>query len=144
ILETHGAIALLQNTEHTAAWYGVLRQLAESLNLHGLIAGRACRLLLEAQQLDGAEAARHLGLALSTANAPAQSAAWVDGFLRNSGMLLLHDQTLWRVLDDWVTALSSDHFTAALPLLRRTFSTFEIAERRQMGSHVATGTQRGA
>ena len=72
------------------------------------------------------------------------SAAWVDGFLRNSGVLLLHDATLWRVLDDWVTALSPDHFTAALPLLRRTFSTFQVAERRQMGSRVASGGGRGA
>jgi hypothetical protein len=68
----------------------------------------------------------------------------VDGFLRDSGVLLLHDETLWRVLDDWVTALSLDHFTAALPLLRRTFSTFQIAERRQMGLRVAGGTSRGA
>jgi hypothetical protein len=144
ILECHAAIALLQNVEHTTAWNAVLRQLAESPNLHGLIAGRACRLLLEAQQFTAAEAARRLGLALSTANAPAQSAAWVDGFLRDSGVLLLHDETLWRVLDDWVTALPPDHFTAALPLLRRTFSTFQTAERRQMGLRVAGGTSRGA
>lgn len=144
ILSCHAAIALLQNPEHSAAWNGVLRQLVDSPNLHGLIAGRACRLLLEGQQLDAAESARRLGLALSIANAPAQSAAWVDGFLRNSGMLLLHDQILWRVLDDWVTALSPDHFITALPLLRRTFSTFQTAERRQMGSHVASGTSRGA
>jgi len=58
-------------------------------------------------------------------------------------VLLLHDETLWRVLDDWVTALPPDHFTAALPLLRRTFSTFQIAERRQMGLRVAGGTSRG-
>lgn len=144
ILACHAAVALLQNAGHTAAWNGVLRQLAESPNLHGLIAGRACRLLLEAQHFDAPEAARRLGLALSTANVPAQSAAWVDGFLRNSGVLLLHDETLWRVLDDWVTALSPDHFTAALPLLRRTFSTFQVAERRQMGSRVASAGGRSA
>ena len=142
ILASHAAIALLQHAEHTSAWQDVLRQLAESPNLHGLIAGRACRLLLEARYLDAPEAARRLGLALSTANPPAQSAAWVDGFLRNSGVLLLHDETLWRVLDDWVTALSPDHFTAALPLLRRTFGTFQIAERRQLGTRVASGTSR--
>jgi hypothetical protein len=142
ILECHAAVALLQNADHTTAWNGVLLQLVDSSNLHGLIAGRACRLLLEAQEFDGAKAARRLGLALSPANAPAQSAAWVDGFLRNSGVLLLHDETLWRVLDDWVTTLSPDHFIAALPLLRRTFSTFQAAERRQMGARVANGSTR--
>ena len=139
ILETHAAIGLLQNANHSNAWNTVLRQLTDSPNGHGLMAGRACRLLHEAQQFDTAEAARRLGLALSTANAPAHSAAWLDGFLRNSGILLLHDQALWKVVDDWVTALSPDHFTAALPLVRRTFSTFAAPERRQMGERVARG-----
>ena len=142
ILQTHAAIALLQNGQHTNDWNAVLRQLADSPNLHGLIAGRACRLLQEAQQFDAKETARRLGLALSTANLPAQSAAWVDGLLRNSGLLLLHDETLWQVIDDWVTGLAPAHFTAALPLLRRTFSTFQPAERRQMGSRVSSGIGR--
>jgi Family of unknown function (DUF5682) len=142
ILQTHAAIALLQNGQHTNDWNAVLRQLADSPNLHGLIAGRACRLLQEAQQFDAKETARRLGLALSTANLPAQSAAWVDGLLRNSGLLLLHDETLWQVIDDWITGLAPAHFTAALPLLRRTFSTFQPAERRQMGSRVSSGIGR--
>jgi hypothetical protein len=142
IVGVHAAIGLLQNPEHTAAWQVVLRQLSDSPNLHGLIAGRACRLLHESQQFDAAEAARRLGRALSSANAPAAAAAWVDGFLRDSGLWLLHDEGLWRVLDEWVTALNPDHFTTALPLLRRTFSTFQPAERRQMGQRVASGPTR--
>ena len=98
----------------------------------------------QARQLDSNEAARRFGLALSPANAPAQAAAWVDGFLRNSGLLLLHDETLWRVLDEWVTALKPDYFTNVLPLLRRTFSTFAPAERRQIGGRVAGGATRSA
>ncbi|MDB6068044.1 MAG: hypothetical protein JWR26_4252 [Pedosphaera sp.] len=144
ILASHAAIGLLQNAEYSGAWNAVLRQLVDSPNLHGLIAGRACRLLLEAQQLTSDEAARRLGLALSPANVPAQAGAWIDGFLRNSGLLLLHDDSLWRVLDDWVSALKPDYFTNALPLLRRTFSTFESGERRQIGGRVATGKGRGA
>jgi hypothetical protein len=142
ILQTHSAIGLLQNPDHTAAWNVVLRQLVDSPNLHGIIAGRACRLLHETRQIDTTEAARRLGLALSTANEPAHAAAWVDGFLRDSGLLLLHDETLWQVLDDWVVGLLPDHYTAALPLLRRTFSTFQAPERRQMGGRVASGAKR--
>jgi hypothetical protein len=142
LLATHGAVALLQHAGHAAAWHAVLRQLADSPNLHGLVAGRACRLLLEARQLEAAEAARRLGLALSAANRPDLAAAWVDGFLRASGLLLLHDDALWHVLDGWLTALAPDHFTAVLPLLRRTFSTFAAAERRQMGARAADGPAR--
>ena len=142
ILQTHAAVGLLQHAGHTAAWNAALRHLADTTGLHGLIAGRACRLLRETRQMDTAEAARRLGLALSTASAPAHAAAWVDGFLRNSGLLLLHDHILWQTLDDWVTTLTADHFILALPLLRRTFSTFQTAERRQMGARVAGGMTR--
>lgn len=144
ILETHAAIALLRGPaesgdDQQAQWYGVLGQLAELPNLHGLIAGRATRLLLEARQLEEAEAARRFSLALSAANPPLQAAAWVDGFLRESGTLLLHDDALWLVIDDWVGALTEEHFTAVLPLLRRTFATFTPAERRQMGGRTIGG-----
>ncbi|HAB16196.1 MAG TPA: DUF5682 family protein [Verrucomicrobiota bacterium] len=142
LVQTHAAIGLLQQAEHIQAWNEVLHHLMELPNLHGLIAGRAARLLHEARELDTAEAARRLSLALSIANAPAQSAAWVDGFLRDSGILLLHDDALWAVLDEWVSALSPGQFTGTLPLLRRTFSTFANPERRQLGERVARGATR--
>lgn len=137
------AVALLQNPEHTQNWNAVLLQLADGAAQHGLIAGRACRLSLDARQIDQRETARRVGLALSRANDPSHAAAWIDGFIRNSGILLLHDETLWKVLDDWVSSLSSEHFTSTLPLLRRTFSTFQTAERRQLGRRVAGGLSPG-
>ncbi len=142
LLETHAAIGILQDPGHTAAWNAALRQLADSPGFHGLVVGRACRLLRETQQVDAPDAARRLGLALSTATAPAHAVAWVDSFLRNSGLLLLHDDILWQSLDDWISSLTADHFTMVLPLLRRTFSTFQIAERRQMGVRVISGPTR--
>jgi len=45
ILETNGAVALLQNAEQLAAWHQALRQLADQQGIHGLLAGRCCRLL---------------------------------------------------------------------------------------------------
>src|SRR5262249_36581123 len=119
-----------------------LVQLADLNGLHGLVAGRCCRLLLDACVFTTDEAARQLGLALSTANEPAHSAAWVDGFLKGSGLLLLHDESLWKVIDDWVVALNKDRFASLLPLLRRTFSTFTAPERRQMGERVRSKSNR--
>jgi len=66
-------------------------------------------------------------------------AAWIEGFLGGSGLLLLHDAALWRVLDGWVTALPADAFTTVLPLLRRTFARFPGPERRQMGERARAG-----
>jgi hypothetical protein len=95
--------------------------------------------------LSAEETERRVSHALSTASEPAQAAAWVEGFLKGSGLLLLHDERLWRVIDDWMTALPVDGFTVLLPLLRRTFSTFPAPERRQMGERAkrsATNTNR--
>lgn len=139
IVAVNGAIALLQQAHTSEAWQQVLLQLAEQQGLHGLVAGRCCRLLFDAGVFQPDDAARRLSLALSTAIEPAQAAAWIEGFLTGSGLLLIHNPALWQVLDDWVTGLSGETFTAILPLLRRTFSTFAAPERRQMGERVRQG-----
>jgi uncharacterized protein DUF5682 len=139
IMEVNYAVSLLETAEHEGAWRGVLRRLADQQGGHGLIAGRCCRLLLDAGVFDAAETARRLSLGLSTAVEPPQAAAWVEGLLAGSGLLLLHNDNLWSVLDGWVAGLSGETFTQLLPLLRRTFSTFPAPERRQMGERVRRG-----
>jgi hypothetical protein len=144
IMEVQGAVALLQNPDQRAAWQDTLRRLADQAGVHGLVAGRCCRILLDAEALSAEDVAQRLGLALSRAANPPAAAAWVEGFLRGSGLLLLHDEALWQVLDTWVTSLPADTFTALLPLLRRTFATFPAAERRKMGEKVRSGPARPA
>lgn len=139
VMNVDGAVRLLQNHDYLEAWRATLRHLTAGDTLHGLIAGRACRLLLDGRAFSIGETARRMGLALSPAANPDRAGAWVDGFLRGSGMILLHDDDLWSVLDAWVSSLSSDAFTRLLPLLRRTFSTFPAPERRQMGERVQRG-----
>lgn len=139
IMKTHSAINLLQNQDHQQMWWMVLKQLVDRDSLHGLLGGRCCRLLLDGGQFAPARAAQRLGLALSLATEPTQAAAWIEGFLKGSGLLLLHDQDIWQVLDQWVCELAPDTFVTLLPLLRRTFSTFPVAERRQMGEQVTQG-----
>lgn len=139
LMKVNGAIGVLQNQEHVNSWQQVLTQMVDYPNLHGLIAGRCCRLLLDAGVFNANESARRMGLALSVATEPPQAAAWVEGFLKGSGLLILHDDSLWQVLDDWVTQLHEEMFVNLLPLLRRTFATFAQPERRQMGERVKQG-----
>jgi hypothetical protein len=113
--------------------------MADQQQLHGLIAGRCCRILFDQGALTPEEVSTKLGLALSHAGEPEQAARWVDGFLRGSGLVLLHDEALWEILDGWVASLKADLFTQLLPLLRRTFSTFHAPERRQMGERARRG-----
>jgi hypothetical protein len=133
LLAVNSAVALLQNADHQASWQAALRRLADLQSGHGLIAGRSCRILLDAGVFSADEVARRVGLALSAAAAPTEAAAWIEGLLKNSGALLIHDDTLWRIVDSWVTTLKGDLFTQILPLLRRTFATFAAPERRMLG-----------
>ncbi|MGI2907741.1 DUF5682 family protein [Tolypothrix sp. VBCCA 56010] len=139
VMKVNSAIALLQNEEHITSWQQVLSQISDNERLHKLIAGCCCRLLLDAGIFNVEEAARRMKLALSLATVPPQAAAWVEGFLKGSGLLLLHDDILWQVLDNWITQLPGELFTALLPLLRRTFSNFPAPERRQIGEKVKLG-----
>jgi hypothetical protein len=67
----------------------------------------------------------------------------VEGFLKGSGLLLIHNEELWDLVDVWVSGLHEDIFVQVLPLLKRTFSTFTRPERRQMGERVTRGTRAG-
>lgn len=136
---THGGVTLLEQPQHLVAWLDTLRRLLDQKDLHGLLAGRSCRLLLDAGAVDPDEATRRMRLALSRAAAPEAAGAWVEGFLRGSGLVLLHDAALWRVLDRWVSELPADAFTPLLPLLRRTFATFPAGERRMLGELARSG-----
>ncbi len=139
IVAAHEAIAVLEREDYAQAWFGVLGQLSDQRGLHGLVSGRACRILLDAGKFSGDETARRMGLALSTAGDPAQAAAWVEGFLKGSGLVLLHDQTLLGVVDSWLMGLRAELFITLAPLLRRTFSTFTAPERRQIGEWARHG-----
>jgi hypothetical protein len=68
-----------------------------------------------------------------------QTAAWLEGFLKGSGLLVLHDQVLWRLLDEWLTQLEGDRFQDILPLLRRTFADFPETIRQQILERVKLG-----
>jgi hypothetical protein len=144
LLAVNGAVALLQNAEHRAAWQATLRRLADAdshagASVHGMLAGRACRILLDAGIFSAEAAGRRVGLALSSAGAPAEAAAWIEGLLLDSGALLVHDDALWRIIDDWLATLKGDAFTQTLPLLRRTFATFAAPERRMLGERARVG-----
>jgi hypothetical protein len=141
IQDVNHALQLVQNESHLEAWCGALGSVSEQENAHGLVVGRATRLLQDGGSLSTAETARRMSRALSRAVPANAAAAWIEGFLRGSGLILIHDEGLWAVLDEWVTQLREEHFVEVVPLLRRTFATFPPPERRQMGERVRRGSQ---
>jgi hypothetical protein len=70
--------------------------------------------------------------------APAtDAAAWLDGFLSGESVLLVHDPDLLTIVDAWVGSIGEAVFEDLLPLLRRTFSRFQAAERATIARQVA-------
>jgi hypothetical protein len=130
---THGAIALVDDPDQRAEWQAALLALADRAGVHGLIAGRACRFLVDEHALPVEDARARLGRALSRGAEPPAAAAWIDGFLRGSGMVLIHDDALFDLVDGWLAGLGPEAFEAVLPLVRRTTATFSGPERRAIG-----------
>lgn len=117
-------------------WLKTLEKLAAQATLHGLLAGRLTRICLDEAQISPAVVEQQMAQALSRGADPAHGARWVEGFLKGSGLVLLHHPNLWNLVDRWVSSLTVDGFTGALPLMRRTFALFATGERRQMGQRV--------
>ena len=134
------AVGILQDDSHTQAWVGALEHLSLQDGIHGLIRGRASRLLFDRSNPDG-DTNRQMSIALSPGTPTPQAAAWVQGFLHGSGLALIHHTSLWRLVNQWVLSLSDETFISVLPLLRRTFSTFPAGERRQIGELAKGGSQ---
>ncbi|GAA1597082.1 DUF5682 family protein [Actinoplanes couchii] len=139
----HRAVGLLTDGTLRGRWLDTIGALAVRPDLHGLPAGRLTRLLFDAGRLDAAEARRRLRLPLTVGTPPAHAAAWVEGFLSGGGLLLVHDETLLSLVDDWLTDIPAETFDDVLPLLRRTFGAFEPAERRALSERIAGGRPEG-
>lgn len=152
--EVHGAVGLLGEAatvghgDLRTRWRSVLGTLSRRNTVPGVIRGRAVRLLLDEGELAQDEAARLMGLVLSPGTAPADGAAWIEGFVgggSGGGMLLVHDERLLGLVDAWLTGVPAEAFTDVLPLLRRTFSAYEPGVRRTLGELVRRGPgQRGS
>jgi Family of unknown function (DUF5682) len=130
------AIGLLERADLREPWRAALARLADRTDVHGRVTGRCTRILHDAGVLAAGELERRMSLALSPGNDPAAGAAWIEGFLGRSGLVLLHDETLLPLIDRWLAGVSAGTFTQLLPVLRRTFSTFPAGERRQIGERV--------
>lgn len=133
------AVLLTGTAGQLAAWRAAQRSVADLAGSPTVVAGRCVRLLLDAAELEPDQAGQRLARVLSARAVPAQAVRWLEGFLRGSGLLLVRDAGLWRLLDDWLCGLSAESFDDVMPLLRRAFALFPRPERRQMAELVRGG-----
>ena len=133
------AVNVLQQADITQQWQQTLTIIATEKNTAPVIAGYTTRLLADFKLIIGDDLVKAFYYAMSSATAPGIAAAWLEGFLKGSGTILLIDQDLWNVVNSWVEQLEEEIFIQVLPLLRRTFSNFSKPERRKLGEKVKSG-----
>ncbi|MBT2512975.1 DUF5682 family protein [Arthrobacter sp. ISL-30] len=121
-------------------WHQALAAVAGSDRIHGAVAGRATRLLLDAGLVALDEVTARLSRRLSVATPAPEAAAWLDGLLSGDAVLLIHDRRLLQIVDDWIAGVDDEVFDDVLPLLRRTFSAFSPPERREIGDQLSRGS----
>jgi len=126
------SLGTLERGDFLEPWREAVRKLADA-SIHGLLAGRATRILLDSGAATRDVAGTRMSLALSAGNDPGAAAAWLEGFLSGSGLLLVHDPRLLSMIDEWVCGLSRELFERVCPIVRRTFSEYAKADRRMIG-----------
>lgn len=134
------AVNLLQKPTLSTQWQQTLQVIAGSNSTSPMIAGYATRLLSDYKKWEADDLIKKFYLAMSTAAAPATAAAWLEGFLKGSGTILLLDNELWMVVNGWLEQLPEEVFMQVLPLLRRTFAHFSQPERRKLGEKAKHGS----
>jgi hypothetical protein len=136
----HRALGLIDNLHQRASWNDALTKVANNDHVHGLVSGRAARLLSDNGSFSNDATARALSQALSRGASPERSAAWVEGFLAGGALVLLHDRPLLTLIDQWVASVERTVFDDLSPLLRRTFSELAAMERRMLAEALSRGT----
>ncbi|HEU5471426.1 MAG TPA: DUF5682 family protein [Actinophytocola sp.] len=126
-------VSTLLGQDASERWLAALSGLVARDDLAPLLSGRVTRILGDASRMPVPEVAARLSRALTPGVEPARGAAYIEGFFAGGALLLVHDDRLLRVIDQWLTGIPDGTFTEVLPLLRRTFGAFAGPERRAIG-----------
>ncbi len=128
-----GAIRLAEIGEDlTESWTTALRRVADDKQAARLVMGAAARLLYEADAMGPEEAVALIGRMLSPGTAPADAAAFFEGFFEGSGRRLLYDAGLRDTVDAWMVSLDAETFTEYLPVFRRVLSELDKTEKKRL------------
>ena len=133
------AVNVLQQNETTTQWQQTLTIVSNGKSTAPVLGGYNTRLLVDHKLIVGEELVKAFYYAMSAATGPGIAASWLEGFLKGGGTILLIDNDLWNVVNNWVEQLEENLFVQVLPLLRRTFAEFSKPERRRLGEKVRSG-----
>ncbi|MGR8930794.1 MAG: DUF5682 family protein [Gammaproteobacteria bacterium] len=140
LAELQHALPLFDDESILMQWRNVLHRLLAGALCHPGIRGLAARFLHDDGQLDNEELHKLLAGALSYGTPALDGARWLEGFLAGSADIILVDDTLFGLMDQWLMDLSDETFMEALPLIRRAFAGFGTSQRQRLLHKVRSGS----
>jgi hypothetical protein len=140
LLKVKNAVDLLNHDDYTQQWFFALKKLVETGNINPFIAGTSCRLLRDAKQMSGEETAQRFSQRLSIGEEPLLAVQWLEGFLKDSAMVLILDNAIFQILDEWVQRIDYETFRSILPLVRRTFADYAPTEKNKIAEKANHGS----
>ncbi|MGO4569645.1 DUF5682 family protein [Rhizobium sp. 2YAF20] len=69
----------------------------------------------------------------------ARAGAFVEAFIAGAAEVLIQDQALLFLIDEWLCGLNEEVFVESLPLLRRALSGFDMIGRKRIMARIAGG-----
>lgn len=134
------ALNLFGDATLSASWNAELCHLVDDDQVVPSVAGLSLRRLhdrgLWTPDAVSLAFARH-----TTRRAPQHAGLFLEAFLRGGSEILLRDAPLLHLIDAWLCSLAPDDFLAALPLLRRSLSSFDHVARRRLIDKLRQGPQ---
>jgi hypothetical protein len=140
IKQVTSAVFLLEDDALRDAWISTVKKIVMLQNAAPMVQGCCCKILYDAQVLDYEATASEFSKALSVNNAPDFSANWLEGFLKDAATVLILDDSIWNIVNEWVTGLDEKVFLEVIPLLRRTFAVYTNVEKSKIAGRAANGS----
>jgi hypothetical protein len=132
------ALGLFGDAALLEAWRRQLTIMVDDESVVAPVAGVSLRRLHDLGLWDEATVAaafsRHI-----IGETPARAGAFVEAFLAGSAEVLIQDQALLFLIDEWLCGLDDETFIESLPLLRRALSGFDAVGRMRMMERIAGG-----
>ena len=134
------ALHLFGDAALSASWNTELAHLVDDDQVVAPVAGLSLRRLhdrgLWTPDAVSSAFARH-----TDGREPQHAGTFLESFLRGGSEILLQDAPVLHLIDAWLCTLASDDFLAALPLLRRSLSSFDHIARRRLLDKLKQGPQ---
>lgn len=132
IISFNDSIMLLRDKEYISLWFKTVISLSENNSINSLIKGYTDRLCLDNNLRDINKIYTKMSYELSVNKDILESASWLEGFLKGSVLVLINNDSLLSLIDNWVTNISDEKFLEIVPILRKNFSDFNMSEKKQV------------